>query len=532
MEVPVQESGRSVTRDRVCIVAPYQLLVVGVLACLAGCEGSKTARVTLGDPADQFANLSAERIEHLDGKVREFCADCHVFPAPSSYPKGNWSEEVSRGYEFYAKSGRTDLTPPSKHVVVEYFQTLAPMKLELPSPLYDLDGPVQFRRSPIRYAGSQRKRPGVSHLFNSEQGLLICDVTSDRIGKVSVEEGQVTYDEILSSAAPAHVTWFAPLPDESPGLLVAELGTFTPDDHDKGAVVFFSHESLQEEDPEGIKLLEGVGRVADVSTGDFDGDGLTDVVVAEFGWHETGGMHVLWNKSNATENLRFETQRIDSRHGASHVHVQDLDQDGDSDFIVLHSQEYESVSAYLNMGDGQFERQQVWNANVPDYGLSSMDLADIDRDGDLDVVLSNGDSMDSFLLKPHHGVQWLENRSQGESLEYVHHPVAQLPAAYGATAGDIDGDGDIDLIGCTMLWESQDLNTLVWYEQKDDGTFESHPLDLSSSQHAAVELGDFDGDGDLDIAVGEFDRYIQLDFCGEIWWNEGPAPNLAENISE
>lgn len=514
-----------------------QLSVQYVLCCgfflaFVGCGGSKPAQVKLGKPIDQFANLPPERIESLHGKVRAFCADCHVYPDPSSYPKANWSEEVSRGFEFYEKSGRTDLTPLSKHVFVEYFQTLAPLQLEIPPPRSDLEGPVKFRRMPISYRDSVR-RPAVSHLYSSDQGLLVCDVTADEVGKVIIENGTGSYQKLFSSAAPAHVTWFAPLPAQPAGLLVAELGTFTPDDHDKGGVRFVASEQLAVPDATGQILLEKVGRVADVSVGDFNADGLPDVVVAEFGWHETGGMHILWNKSSSSNGeLNFEAERLDSRHGASHVHVTDIDDDGDQDFVVLHSQEYESVSVYVNSGTGQFERSQVWNANVPDYGLSSMDLADVDSDGDLDVLLSNGDSMDSFLVKPHHGVQWLENKSESESLEFVHHPVAQQPAAYGAAAGDLDGDGDIDLVGCTMVWQSQDLNTLVWYEQIDDGQFITHPLDLSSSQHAAVELGDYDGDGDLDIAVGEFDRYVKLDFCGEIWWNDGVVESDQGDVSE
>ena len=492
------------------------------LLAVSGCGPQKTAQVTLGKPINHFANLPPERIEQLDEKVRGFCADCHVYPDPSSYPKANWKEEVARGFEFYEASGRTDLSPPNRAVIIDYFQTLAPEKLDIPPPSYELTGPIQFTPKPISYSGTN-KRPGVSHLFNSSEGLLICDVTTDEVGLVSFEQHDATYKKLLSAAAPAHVALYDPRGSGEVGMLVAELGTFTPDDHDKGAVSFLPQSRLQATDPERIKLLENVGRVADVTTGDFDGDGKPDAVVAEFGWHETGGLHIIWNKCQQ-DSLDFEVARIDTRHGASHVHVIDVDRDEDLDLVVLHSQEYESVSVYLNHGERQFERQEIWHAHVPDYGLSSMELADIDADGDFDIVLSNGDSMDSFLLKPHHSVQWLENTSQAEALSFTHRSVAQLPAAYGATAGDLDGDGDIDLVGCTMLWQSQDLNTLVWYEQTEPGVFEMHPLDLSSNQHAAVELGDFDADGDLDIAVGEFNRYIELDYCGEIWWNEGPTP--------
>ena len=46
-------------------------------------------------------------------------------------------------------------------------------------------------------------------------------------------------------------------------------------------------------------------------------------------------------------------------------------------------------------------------------------------------------------------------------------------------------------------------------------------LDLSMDQHASVELGDFDQDGDLDIATGEFERNIKMPNWINVYWNEG-----------
>ena len=54
-------------------------------------------------------------------------------------------------------------------------------------------------------------------------------------------------------------------------------------------------------------------------------------------------------------------------------------------------------------------------------------MIDMDGDGDLDCVLSNGDVYDSPLIKPYHGVSWLENKGLDHPFE--RHPIGPM---YGA----------------------------------------------------------------------------------------------------
>jgi len=62
---------------------------------------------------------------------------------------------------------------------------------------------------------------------------------------------------------------------------------------------------------------------------------------------------------------------------------------------------------------------------------------------------------------------------------------------------------------------------LIWLEQDADQRFKRHVLEVQSCQHAVLEVGDFDRDGDPDIAVGNFTldpKAFQPPFT--IWWNE------------
>ena len=62
-------------------------------------------------------NIEAHRAE-----ITAFCGDCHALPKPSSFPQEAWYEEVERGFQFYYASGRSDLHPPAKNDVVEFFR--------------------------------------------------------------------------------------------------------------------------------------------------------------------------------------------------------------------------------------------------------------------------------------------------------------------------------------------------------------------------------------------------------------------------
>ncbi len=129
--------------------------------------------------------------------------------------------------------------------------------------------------------------------------------------------------------------------------------------------------------------------------------------------------------------------------------------------------------------------------------------------------------MDSRLLKPHHGVAWLEN--QGE-WNFAHRWLRALPGAFGVKIADIDGDGDMDLAACTMTWwDDLPFNSVVWFQQQADGSFVSHDLDLSTGQHACLELADLNNDGRVDIAVGEFDQSGLSDTWITVWWNKGAS---------
>jgi hypothetical protein len=78
-------------------------------------------------------------------------------------------------------------------------------------------------------------------------------------------------------------------------------------------------------------------------------------------------------------------------------------------------------------------------------------------------------------------------------------------------AGDLDGDGDLDIAACCFVSplsierqpEIKRLASLVWLEQQS-GRFTLHEIEANNAVHATLELADVDRDGALDIITGSF----------------------------
>ena len=91
---------------------------------------------------------------------------------------------------------------------------------------------------------------------------------------------------------------------------------------------------------------------------------------------------------------------------------------------------------------------------------------------------------------------------------------------------DGDGDGDIvavSLLSSRLLAQQADttFESLIWLEQISPGKFDRHTLEVGKCHHAALEMADFDNDGDLDLAVPNFSTDgASPGPVMSIWWNE------------
>jgi hypothetical protein len=282
--------------------------------------------------------------------------------------------------------------------------------------------------------------------------------------------------------------------------LVADLGLFPPLESLVGRLFLLRQVTPGRFEKE--LLLDGVGRLSDARALDLDGDRDLDIAVAVFGGKNEGG--VLWMENTGTSNGRTNYRRHDllDISGPINVSPADLDGDGRPDLVTLIAQEHEMVVAFVNRGAGRFESGVIARAPHPMYGSTSLSTVDLDLDGDVDVLFTNGDAFDEQTdPKPYHGVQWLENKG---GMKFEFRDIGRFYGVASAAAGDLDRDGDIDVVVGSWVndWNDARRHTLAWYENDGRQQFTPHGIATRPPGIVSIQLQDVNGDGTLDIMAG------------------------------
>ncbi len=221
----------------------------------------------------------------------------------------------------------------------------------------------------------------------------------------------------------------------------------------------------------------------DAALGDVDHDGDLDVAIAQ----EHAPNVVLIN--DGTGRFTDESaQRIgDAAHDSEHVALADLDGDGDLDLLFV-AEDDETNELYLNDGGGRFVAAPVRLAARG--GVSNaLALGDVDLDGDLDLLIGNA-GQNELLLNDGSGRFSLETKGR-------------LPVAERTTQdlelGDVDQDGDLDLV------EANEEDNRLLLNDGDghfvDATAVGFPSSSGREETREADLGDVDGDGDLDLLL-------------------------------
>ena len=453
------------------------------------------------DPAPgQVPSPPAPRsLDEVTAMVGQYCGACHRVPPPDVLPRRDWPAavqtmaEMSRqimGHEFIP----ADALPHLK----AYYYGSGPDELPRLPYLQPGPSPLAFRESAL---GGADEAPLVTHLGPgpgpAPDDLLVSDAGRRQVLRLWREDGRWQERALATLQVPVHTQVVDFDGDGVDDILVAELGELPPSGKRVGKLVLLRGTGTGQFVPQ--PLIEGLGRVTDVRAADLDGDGDLDLAVAVFGGNHRGQVMWLQNRDGG-----FHPQVLASMAGALNVDPVDLDGDGRMDLVSLVAQEHEMVLAFRNLGDGRFEQELLARAPHPMYGSTSMLPVDLDQDGDTDLLFTNGDAFDlQTEPKPYHGVQWLENLG---GMRFRFRDIGRLYGAAAAVAGDLDGDGDLDVVASSWVnfWKDPGRHTLVWYENDGRQGFTAHAIASQPPGLVSLRLADVNGDGRPDIVAGAF----------------------------
>ena len=209
--------------------------------------------------------------------------------------------------------------------------------------------------------------------------------------------------------------------------------------------------------------------------GDFNGDGRTDLAVANDGSNDVSVL--LGNGDGTFQDQVWYAAGI----WPSAVVAGDFNGDGRTDLAVA-NKDSNDVSVLLGNGDGTFRGQVRYVAGL---GPSAVVAGDFNGDGRTDLAVANAGSNDVSVL--------LSN-GDGTFQNQVRYAVGTEPSAL--VAGDFNGDGRTDLAVANNGFN--DVSVLLG---NGDGTFQHQVWYAAGTGPSALVAGDFNGDGRTDLAV-------------------------------
>lgn len=243
--------------------------------------------------------------------------------------------------------------------------------------------------------------------------------------------------------------------------------------------------------------VEGLG-AEEMILADLDGDGRMELVSAHKGWASS-----LWHRIPADPTGPWEEHAFGEATNQG-LSAGDFDKDGHLDLV-------NGQAWYANANGKGLElvRKPLIPfpvANLQNPGDSPLTHSgDIDGDGDMDVALCSHFGPD---------VVWAEN-ADGKGSRWVRHDVASgKNSIHSIHLADFDFDGDLD------IYAGENAGKAWLFENADGkGRYAEHVLLAASFGHQS-QVGDVDGDGDLDIVGKPWDGGTHV-YMRNLWVENG-----------
>lgn len=433
--------------------------------------------------------------------ARKYCASCHAFPEPYLLDKKTWEKGVLPQMAFrmgldYSQLQSIDKgeheevikTIPSQQMVSEedwntirkYYLDNSPDSLTI-QPEKKLFTITQFNASTITLPIAGNTLLTLIKFDSLVKKLFI----GTRNGKLYRLESTLQIEDSFNLDGPPSDIIF----QRNSQPIILSMGNMDRNDQAVGKIIHFNGEN------DLIILEDSLKRPVHIQKADLNDDGEDDFIVSAFG--NFSGALLVFERSGP----KYIKHVIHSFPGTRKTIVKDFNKDGLPDILALIAQGDEQFALFTNRGNFKFSIQVLLKFPAV-YGSSYFDVLDFNKDGNLDILYTNGDNADySPVLKSFHGIRIFLNDGKNLFQESFFYP---MYGATQATACDFDQDGDLDIAAISFFpdFKNHPEHGFVYLENKNDG-FSPFVTPLAAdSRWITMETADIDGDADVDILLG------------------------------
>lgn len=228
----------------------------------------------------------------------------------------------------------------------------------------------------------------------------------------------------------------------------------------------------------GTNLMNGTGTISTIKFGDVNGDGKTDILTGNNSFSLSTDMNEVWINTGTVGNPLFSyltgVQNVNG--GRNSLDLGDIDGDGDMD-LVTGSVSFPAYT-YKNDGTGMFTLNQSFN----EYSGGAR-FIDWDKDGDLDKV-----TYDNYNT---YGLRVSLNDGAG-NFDFPSTQIITSPTSNTCVVSDLNGDGNLDLV-----FDSWGGNAIVY--TNTGCNFVLLPNAINSNASHGINVNDFNNDGKPDV---------------------------------
>jgi hypothetical protein len=257
-----------------------------------------------------------------------------------------------------------------------------------------------------------------------------------------------------------------------------------------------------------------------IKVADFNGNGIKDIVVTEERWpgNEPDASMYIFKGYRVEHTLEWERETIVTQYSMNNLDVGDINMNGHIDIITAeHRGGRLQTQLWLNDGKGKFTMQLVDSGKEMHLGAR---LFDLDGDGDLDIIGHAWDN-EKYLHMWRNDLKERPNRWKHLSTALGDFPVPNQGSQQTSSGLlDMDKNGTPEI----FITERRQAPSVVAYRHKN-GKWERYIIDNEPLRiEAGFAYADVDGDGDLDLILGGDGG------SNHVWWWENPYPNFDPNV--